>query len=73
MRGLTRALLTWRWAGVDSVGEQKKLKARKCLKNAAEPRRPLHALLSRASIYLGNGPPNCSEVGAVHLATVHSR
>ncbi len=33
------------WAGVDSVREQKKLEARKCLKTRQNPQRPVHAVL----------------------------
>jgi hypothetical protein len=33
------------WAGVDSACEQKKLEARKWLKMATNPQRPVHAVL----------------------------
>ena len=34
------------WAGVDSVWEQEKLEARKCLKMPQNPTRQVHALLA---------------------------
>ncbi len=43
--GCLTVCVTRVWAGVDSLWEQKKLNARKCLQTAQNPQRPVHALL----------------------------